>query len=440
MRISLLLLCKVSIITGIFLLIVAFTPFNRASEHNELPQSVTIKTASEVIEYDEYNIHSVGYTRTTHAVKRRDTFSDILSRLQVSPATIAALVDEAKPYLDVRKIRAGNKYLTYHSSSTDSIPDFFIYEKGAVDFVIFDLRDSIRVESGKKAIKTIVKHIEGDISSSLYQTLADQRANPMVAIELSEIFAWQVDFYRIMKGDRFNVVYEEEYVGDKSIGVGKIVAASFTHSGDEYTAFPFEIDGDIEYYDHDGNSLRRPFLKAPLRFNRISSRYSLRRFHPVQKRYKAHLGTDYAAPTGTPVRSTADGTIVEAGYTRGNGRYVKVKHNGTYTTGYLHFSKIAKGIKKGVRVKQGDIIGYVGSTGLATGPHLCYRFWKNGRQVDPLREKLPDTVESIKDIYREAFLLRVNKLKPALEGNLAYLDNPPRPFIYQPLLQDIYRF
>ncbi|MBX2821307.1 MAG: peptidoglycan DD-metalloendopeptidase family protein [Rhodothermaceae bacterium] len=440
MRLSLFLLLKISALTTFFLILVAFKPNERI--HPEAQASLTPpqQLTHSLVEYDEYNIRKDAYVRSSHSVKKRDTFSDILDQFNVPATTIATLVDIAKPHLDVRKIRAGNKYITYHQSQPDAVPDFFIYEKGPIEYVVFDLRDSLTVETGKKTIRTVTKHISGSIESSLYQTLSDQDANPMVAIELSEIFAWQVDFYRIMKGDNFKVVYEEEYVENQPIGIGKIIAANFTHAGEEYSAFPFELEGNTEFYNDEGNSLRRPFLKAPLRFNRISSRYSLRRFHPVQKRYKAHLGTDYAAPTGTPVRSTADGTVVEAGYTKGNGRYVKVKHNGTYTTGYLHFSKIAKGIKKGVRVKQGDVIGYVGSTGLATGPHLCYRFWKNGKQVDALREKLPDTVESIREEYLSDFLDQVSRLKPVLEGNLANLSNPPKPLIYRPLLEDVYTF
>ena len=440
MRLSLVLVLKIAALTVFFLIVVAFNPNKKlGSEHTANPKIPKLPISAS-IEYDEYNIRKDAYLRNTHSVKSRDTFSDILSRLNVPAGTIAEVVDEAESHLDVRKIRKGNQYLTYHKDHADDMPDFFVYEKDPIEYVIFDLRDSVSVESGRKSTKIVTKHVSGSISNSLYQTLSDQETNPLVAIELSEIFAWQVDFYRIMKGDQFNVVYEEEFVGNESIGIRNIIAASFTHVGEEYTAFPFEIDGDTEFYDKEGNSLRRPFLKAPLRFNRISSRYSLRRFHPVQKRYKAHLGTDYAARTGTPVRSTADGIVIEAGYTKGNGRYVKVKHNGTYTTGYLHFSKIAKGIKKGVRVKQGDIIGYVGSTGLATGPHLCYRFWKNGKQVDPLKEKLPDTIEPIKKEYLDNFLEKVVRLTPVLKGNLTYLSNPPRPIVYRPILEDVYSF
>ena len=440
MRLSLILLLKITALTVFFLIVVAFNPSKRVHDEQQATIDSPQEPISSVVEYDEYNIRKDTYVRKSHSVKRRDTFSDILSDLNVPAVTIASLVDEAKPHLDVRKIRAGNPYYSYHRENTDSMPDFFVYEKGPIEYVIFDLRDSLSVEHGQKKTRTITRHISGSISNSVYQTLSDQNTNPLVAIELSEIFAWQIDFYRIMKGDQFSVVFKEEFVGDKSIGIKEIIAAGFTHAGESYTAFPFEVEGNTEFFDAEGNSLRRPFLKAPLRFDRISSRYSLRRFHPVQKRYKAHLGTDYAARTGTPVRTTADGIVVEAGYTKGNGRYVKVKHNGTYTTGYLHFSKIAKGIKKGTRVKQGDIIGYVGSTGLATGPHLCYRFWKNGKQVDPLKEKLPDTVEPIKEEYLAEFLEHVNRLSPALSGNLAFLDTPPKPYVLRPLLEDVYTF
>ena len=441
MRIPLDLSVKVLLLTVSVLAILAFTPRERINVQSEagmiIQETFTdpLSDASSVT-YDEYNIISGYYLKESHKVKRAETFSDIMGAFNMSNESVSRLVELSKPHLNVRKIRAGNRYFTYHEPDSSLFPAFLVYEKDATEYVVFDLRDSLHVDSGKLPITSQQKRIEGTISSSLYQTLADLDTNPMLAIELSEIFAWQVDFYRIMKGDHFSVVYEEEFVGDKSIGIGKIMAASFFHDGEEYTAFPFEIDGRIDFYDYSGNSLRRPFLKAPLRFSRISSRYSLRRFHPVQKRYKAHLGTDYAAPRGTEVRSTADGVVIEAGYNRGNGRYVKIRHNSTYTTGYLHFSKIASGIKKGVRVKQGDVIGFVGSTGLATGPHLCYRFWKNGKQVDPLREKLPETIEPIKEEYSNSFLSMVDRVIPVLKGESFYIP-PPRPLVYQPLFDEL---
>lgn len=395
--------------------IVAFNP-GPALQYESDAMGPVIPTSAANLEvaYDEYEILMGAFKTQKQKIKRNQTFSDILSQFGVSGLSIAQLVNKAKPVLDVRKMRAGNAYTVYTDSLT-SEAQFLVYEKDPVDYVVFDLRDSLAVSPGERAITTVRKSVSGAITSSLYETLAEQKATPMLAIELSEIFAWQVDFYRIMKGDAFSVIYDERYVGDKSIGVGDIIGVKFHHSGRDYYAFPHELDGRIEYYNHEGNSLRRPFLRAPLRFNRISSRYSLRRFHPVQKRYKAHLGTDYAAPTGTPIRATADGVVVAAGYTKYNGRYVKIRHNSTYTTGYLHMSKIQGGIKKGAKVSQGDVIGYVGSTGLATGPHLCYRFWKNGKQVDALREKLPETIEPIDEAYRDAFLAQVQSIKPQLD-------------------------
>lgn len=406
---------KISLLVLLFAGIVAFNPGPKLQyESDAMSTAITASLANLEVAYDEYDILLGAFKTQKKTIKRNETFSDMLSQFGIPALSIARLVDKAKPVLDIRKMRAGNTYTVYTDSLTKEA-QFLVYEKDPVDYVVFDLRDSLVVSPGERAITTVRKTVSGAITSSLYETLAEQKATPMLAIELSEIFAWQVDFYRIMKGDGFSVIYDEQFVGDKSIGVGDIIGVKFHHSGRDYYAFPHELDGRTEYYNHEGNSLRRPFLRAPLRFNRISSRYSLRRFHPVQKRYKAHLGTDYAAPTGTPIRATADGVVVEAGYAKYNGRYVKIRHNSTYTTGYLHMSKIQGGIKKGVKVSQGDVIGYVGSTGLATGPHLCYRFWKNGKQVDALREKLPETIEPINEAYREAFLAQVQAIKPQLD-------------------------
>ena len=204
-----------------------------------------------------------------------------------------------------------------------------------------------------------------------------------------DLYGWSVDFQSLQKGDKYKVQFEEKLIDGQVVGITDIKLAYFEHNGEPYHAIPFEQNGEVNFFDQDGNSLKKAFLRDPLKYTRISSRYNLRRFHPVQKRYKAHLGTDYAAPTGTEIRSVGDGTVIEARYTSANGNYVKIKHNGTYTTQYLHMSKIGKGIRAGARIKQGQVIGYVGSTGLATGPHLCFRFWKNGKQEDWLREKIP---------------------------------------------------
>ncbi|HEX9740325.1 MAG TPA: peptidoglycan DD-metalloendopeptidase family protein, partial [Ignavibacteriaceae bacterium] len=274
----------------------------------------------------------------------------------------------------------------------------------------------------RKTISSVINH-------SLYSAMLRNEANPELVIELSEVFAWQIDFYRIQQGDYFKVIYEEEFVDNESIGIKNILGAYFNNSGEEFFAIPFSQDSTIQFFDEDGKSLRKAFLKAPLKYSRISSGYSKKRLHPVQRIYKAHLGTDYAAPAGTPIRSVGEGIILEASYTRGNGRYVKIKHNSVYTTQYLHMSGFAKGIRRGTRVKQGEIIGYVGSTGLATGPHLCYRFWKNGVQIDPLKEKIPSS-HPVKPELLELY----NKKKTEV---LSELDSIKLPFEINPDISSV---
>jgi murein DD-endopeptidase MepM/ murein hydrolase activator NlpD len=267
---------------------------------------------------------------------------------------------------------------------------YFIYEENAIDYIVFDLINEINIYRGKKEVVTKLKVSQGTINSSLSETIDKLGISPRVSIKLSEIYAWTIDFFKIQEGDAFKVYYENNYIDGEYIGIGRVLAAEFVHKNQKFYSFYYKENENYgEYFDESGRTLRKAFLKAPLDFYRISSRYSRNRKHPVTGQWKGHFGTDYAAPKGTPIMSTANGTIVTASYTRNNGNYVKVRHNGTYSTQYLHMSKIKKGIKKGVYVKQGDIIGYVGSTGLATGPHVCYRFWKNGKQVDPYKQKLP---------------------------------------------------
>ncbi|MFO7977816.1 MAG: peptidoglycan DD-metalloendopeptidase family protein, partial [Bacteroidales bacterium] len=236
--------------------------------------------------------------------------------------------------------------------------------------------------------------------------LIENNLSPELVLRLSEVLAWEVDFYRIQKGDRFKVIYQQDYVGDQPYGISKIDAVYFQHHGRDVYGFQFEHDTINGFYNPEGANLRKVFLKAPLEFGRISSRYSTSRFHPVLKQRRPHYGTDYAAPTGTPILAVGDGTITQTSYTSGNGNYVRIRHNSVYETQYLHMSRFAKGMKPGVRVMQGDVIGYVGATGLATGPHVCFRFWKNGKQVDHLREEFPSANPLHEDYYQVFFPLR----------------------------------
>jgi murein DD-endopeptidase MepM/ murein hydrolase activator NlpD len=245
------------------------------------------------------------------------------------------------------------------------------------------------------------------IDHSLYVSLMESEAPPELAIKLSQIFAWQIDFYHLQSGDNFKVIYEELLVDSTFYGIGKIKGAYFSQNGKDYYAIPFVQDSVYQYFDEEGNSLRKAFLKAPLEFGRISSRYSRSRLHPVLKVRRPHLGVDYAAPVGTPVRTTGDGIVVDAGYSKGNGRYLKIRHNSVYSTMYLHLSRFAKGVKKGASVMQGEVIGYVGSTGLSTGPHLDYRFYVNGKPVDPLKVEVPPS-HPVKEELRFEFDIQKN--------------------------------
>jgi murein DD-endopeptidase MepM/ murein hydrolase activator NlpD len=327
-----------------------------------------------------------------HTIASGESFGALLGKRGISTAQIYQIAAAVEPVFNVRKIRAG---VTVKFATGDSslFPSYFIYPESTYEYYIVSLQsDSIYAKKVEKERSVRRRQISGTIEDALYLSVNNAGGTNALAMSLVEVYAWTIDFFRLQKGDAFSVIYEEEYVDDTTyVGLKRIVGANLTHMGNDFYAFPYENElGFNDYYDEEGRSLRKTFLRAPLNFTRISSRYSGNRFHPVQKRWKAHLGTDYAAPTGTPIMSTADGVIIAATYTSANGNYVKVRHNSTYTTQYLHMSKIKPGIKNGVRVKQGDVIGYVGSTGLATGPHVCYRFWVNGKQVDPYKQKLPD--------------------------------------------------
>lgn len=369
-----------------------------------------------------YGINADSFQKVEGVVLRNQFLHNILNPHGVSPLELDYIGRKLRDTFDVRRMRAGRKYTLLLNEDSAKEAAYFIYEIDNTDYVVYDLRDSVRAYRGKKPIETLERTTSGVINNSLYVSLEEQNASPTLAIELSEVYAWAVDFYRIQIGDYYKVIYEEQFVDGKSIGVSKIKAALFNHYNQDYYAVWFEKgEQEGDYFDQDNNSCRRAFLKSPVKFSRISSRYTLRRFHPVQKRWKAHLGTDYAAPRGTPISATGNGTVIAAYYSRYNGNFVKIRHNSVYTTQYLHMSKIASGIRKGVRVQQGQTIGYVGSTGLATGPHVCYRFWKNGKQVDALRVKIPPS----KPVEKE-YLEDYKKVKNFYMAELAKIELPQK--------------
>lgn len=361
-------------------------PVSDALDEDPAPET-PVRSAS--LQTDEYGMMAGQFDVAESTVRRNETFSDLLTPFGVQYDRIVTLARSNRSIFDVRRLKSGQNYRVYSDST--GVGRFMVYEQDLTSYVVFDLgpEPSVRVEEREVSVRT--RTVEGSISQSLYMTLVDQGTDPHLANEMANVFAWQIDFSRLQVGDTFRILFEEKYVGDKYVGVGNVLAARLGHRGEDFQAFHFAGGNLDEHYDQNGNSLRKAFLIAPVEYKRISSGFTYKRFHPVQKRYKAHLGTDYAADTGTPIMATGDGVVTEARYGQYNGNYVKIRHNGTYTTQYLHMSKIKSGIRPGVAVRQGDIIGYVGSTGLASGPHVCYRFWKNGEQVDHRKEKIPSS-------------------------------------------------
>lgn len=319
------------------------------------------------------------------------TFNDLISNHIVEGQSAYQTANRLNEVYDLRKIQAGKPFKILKRKDSLGTPEAFIYEPTKLDYVVVHFNDTLAAYKDKHPISYKRKTASGIINSTLSEAMAEEGLGLSAIYELSDIYKWSIDFFKLQKGDRFKMIYKERYINDSIYaGIESIEAAVFETDETPFYAFDYVTDsitGMSDYYDDNGKTLRSFFLKAPVNYSRISSRYTNRRFHPVQKRWKAHKGTDYAAAYGTPIVATANGTVTKSSYTGGNGNYVKIKHNGTYSTQYLHMTK--RKVKVGQRVKQGQVIGTVGSTGLATGPHVCYRFWVNGKQVDPYKQNLP---------------------------------------------------
>jgi murein DD-endopeptidase MepM/ murein hydrolase activator NlpD len=368
----------------------------------EQPDSLVLAT-------DPYGVALELYHVEEALVRRNQTLSDHLHPMGLSMQEIHSISLLPDSLVDERKIKQGNRYLFYtlmDSTHEDQLhaKHVFVYEKDKLNFVAISIDpDSIWARNGQKPVDTKVRLASGTIETSLWESMLDIEANPMLAVELSEIFAWSIDFFGLQQGDRYKVIYEESFVDSSSLGIDKVTGAWIYHNDTDFWAVPFVQDSIRSFFDEEGNSLRKAFLKAPLRFSRISSGFSHSRYHPVLKIRRPHHGVDYAAPTGTPVHTVGDGVISKVGYQKGGGgNYVKIKHNSVYSTTYMHLSGFGKGVRQGTYVKQGDIIGYVGTSGLSTGPHLDFRFYKNGSAVNPLKVEAPP-VEPIHEENRQAY-------------------------------------
>jgi murein DD-endopeptidase MepM/ murein hydrolase activator NlpD len=393
------------------------------------------KELAEIVE--EEKIMEFGFDLNEYEVKRDtvqkgDTFGEIMVRNNIGYSRIFQIAEKTKDTFDITKILPGRPYTLLFSkeSVNDSLPapNTFIYQPDQEKYVVINFKDSINVYTKRKPITYVEKVATGFIESSISKTLEDKGLSQKLAYKMADdIYAWTIDFRRLQKGDRFKVIYTDKYIDDSIYaGVHDVKAAYFEHNGDSLYAFRFQTDsikGIVDYFNENAKNLRRAFLKAPVQFSRISSRYNLkRRIAYYGNKVRPHKGTDFAAPIGTPIMATANGTVTESTRRGGNGKYVKIRHNDTYSTQYLHMSRQA--VKKGQFVKQGDVIGYVGMTGNTGGPHVCYRFWKNGKQVDPFKQKLPEA-KPISDSLKVKYLDFIVPIKQRLD-NIFFLEAEPK--------------
>ncbi|MEE4199008.1 MAG: peptidoglycan DD-metalloendopeptidase family protein [Bacteroidales bacterium] len=409
---------KISI-AGIGIFIIVLLSIFKPSESSIIRRNTNIYAVGidhHIIYQDiqkEYGI-TIDSFRITHGrIKRNDHLARLLTQTELEYDNINKAINSAATVFDIRRIKAGNQYRLYYTKDSSNTLKYFVYQHSPTEYLKIDFNKDPLAVRGTKEIVPIRKTCSGTISNSLWSTMIDNNIDPMMAIRLSEIYAWTVDFFGLEEGDQFKVLYDEQYVDSIPVGIGQIHAVSFTHKGEELMAYAFEQEGQMSYFDETGKSLRRQFLKAPLRFSRISSGYSNSRFHPILKIYRPHRGVDYAAPGGTPIYSIGDGTVIRKGYTKSAGYYIKIRHNSVYTSGYNHLSRYPKGIKVGQRVNQGQVIGYVGSTGYATGPHLDFRVWKNGHPINPLTIEAPP-VEPVKEEYLTSFRASIDTLNQKL--------------------------
>ncbi len=352
-------------------------------------------------------------------IQKDEFLGVILDRHHVTAVEVDQLAQLEKEMENRPVLNVGKKYTVLSDKKTGKAA-YFIYEPNPYRFFVYQIKDELKIKEEEREVTQKEALASGVITSSLWNAIVGNDAiDPSMvfsmASNMEEAFQWTVDFHHVQKGDRFKLIYEEDWVDGERVGVGKLIAAEFNFDNKSYHAIRYKSENYDGFFDLEARPMVKTFLKAPVKYSRISSRYNLRRYHPVLKRTKAHLGTDFAAPRGTPIYATANGTVSRKGRTRGNGNFIKIKHDDTYSTQYLHMNGFAKGMGVGTRVKQGEVIGYVGSTGLATGPHVCYRFWKNGKQVDPLRLNFPPP-EPMKDSDKVTFMKEKDEWKARLDA------------------------
>jgi len=403
---------KVNFLIIIVLVFVIFSACNNNENTNtksEDKDSVIVIPPTLLYGYNVDSFHIIN-----DKIKKNESLSDIFGNYNIPYDVLNFVANLPDSIFNVRHLRVSYPYTILCKNDSAKTPQLFIYENNKIDFTVIDFRDSIIIKNQKKEIITTRNIANGEVTSSLWNAMVDSGYDPMLAIEMSEIYAWTIDFFGLQKGDKFKIIYNQQFVDTIKVGISDITAVSFTHANNEFIAIYFQQDTIVGYFDEEGNSLRKAFLKAPLKFSRISSKFSNSRFHPVLKIRRPHHGVDYAAPTGTPVYTIGDGTVIKKGWGGGGGNAVKVKHNSVYTTVYMHLSKFGD-INVGDFITQSTVVGYVGSTGLATGPHLDFRVYMNGKAIDPLKMESPP-VEPIDSTTQENFdIVKAKVLKELLD-------------------------
>ena len=377
--------------TNILLIIglaLTFVGCNKPSEQ-EQEEQIFQEIAEDKLNIEYGGIIVDDYNAIDKKITSGTAVSNLFISAGVDPRTAYQLNFTPDSIFSAKRVKAGKSYTIYQTKDSVAKTDYIVYHRSLVEHVVFDFKDSLNVSLYKKPVTTVSKVDSVQIESSMWNAIVDNNLNLGLAGELSEIFAWVIDFFGIQAGDGFKVYYDENYVDSTSVGISKIHAAVFTHNKQLYYAYNYEKGETSGFWDEKGNSLKKAFLKAPLKFTRISSGFTYARKHPVYKVVRPHTGIDYAAPKGTPVMSIGDGKVTLRAWKGGGGNTVYIKHNSVYSSGYLHLSAYAKGLKVGDRVKQGQVIGYVGSTGASTGPHLDFRVWKNGTPINPLKMESP---------------------------------------------------
>lgn len=408
-------LAAIAVAVAALMYIIFFLPGGKSEENGNDTAAAADSTviAAPVM---KYGLPIENYIVKNDTLQPRETLADILYRLGFTAQQIYNLAQCPDSIFDVRRMRPGQPYALLCDKDSAATPRYFIYEESPKSYITFDLGDNYRATRCTKPVEWRESEVAGRVNSSLWVAMEESGASPQLAVLISHIFGWSIDFFGIQKGDEFRLIYSQEHVEEKPLNNYRILAASFATADTIVYAIPFVQDGEELFYNNNGNSLEGAFLKAPLDFYRITSKFTNSRFHPVLKRYRAHHGVDYAAPTGTPVYAIGSGKVIAKGYQAGGGgNYVKIRHNSTYTTTYMHLSRFAKGLKVGDTVKQKEVIGYVGSTGLSTGPHLDFRVYENGKPINPLTIK-SQPKKPISQENKEAFTVVCDSLVKRLSG------------------------